>query len=86
MTHCSNKEKARKEMEMTQFVYEAPEFEEIEDGAWRIPNSNISIQDCKHYCGFYAVTEDLGDAVKDLAFPKTLAEAKKIALAAAFNS
>jgi len=28
---------------MTQFVYEAPEFEEIEDGAWRIPDSNISI-------------------------------------------
>ena len=68
---------------MTHFVYEPPEFAEIEDGAWRLPNTPISIQDCKSYCGHYAVTEDVGDGIKDLAFPKTLAEAKKIALAAA---
>lgn len=70
---------------MDQFVYEAPEFAEIEDGAWRLPNTPISIQDCKSYCGFYAVTEEVEEGIKDLAFPKTLSEAKKIALAAAFN-
>jgi hypothetical protein len=70
---------------MTHFVYEPPEFAEIEDGQWIIPDTNISIQDCKHYCGFYAINADLGDAVQEIGIAKTLAEAKKVALQAAFQ-
>lgn len=70
---------------MTHFVYEPPEFAEIEDGVWRIPDTNISIQDCKHYCGFYAINADLGDAVQEIAIARTLEDAKGIALRAAFG-
>lgn len=69
---------------MSHFVYEAPEFEDIEDGQWVIPNTNISIQDCKHYCGYYSINADLGDAVKEIALARTLDEAKRIALKAVF--
>jgi len=70
---------------MTHFVYEPPEFEEIEDGQWLIPDTNISIQDCKHYCGYYAINADLGDAVQEIGIAKTLAEAKTKALEAVFK-
>ena len=70
---------------MTHFVYEAPEFEDIEDGQWVIPDTNISIQDCKDYCGYYAINADLGDAVQEIGIAKTLAEAKTKALEAVFK-
>lgn len=64
------------------FKYIPPEFEEIEDGQWIIPDTNISIQDCKHYCGFYVVNADVGDGVKELGGYRHLRDAKLAAIKA----
>lgn len=57
------------------------------DGVWDLKDTNIYIQDCKSYAGFYAVNQDfLDDPDKEyielIGKAKTLAEAKKIALKA----
>lgn len=62
------------------FIYEPPEFEEIEDGQWVLPNTNVAIQDCKHYCGYYAINKDYPDHVVEVGTAKTLAQAKVMAL------
>lgn len=62
------------------FIYEPPEFEEIEDGQWILPNTNVTIQDCKHYAGCYAINKDYPDYVVEVGTAKTLAQAKRMAL------
>jgi hypothetical protein len=62
------------------FIYEPPKFEEIEDGQWILPNTNVTIQDCKHYAGCYAINKDYTDHVVEVATAKTLAQAKRMAL------
>lgn len=57
------------------------------DGVWDLEGTNVYIQDCKSYSGFYAVNQDfLDDPDKEyiqlIGTAKTLAEAKKIALGA----
>jgi hypothetical protein len=67
------------------FTYQEGDYDT--DGAWYLKDTNIHIQDCKSYSGFYAVNQDfLDDPDKEyielIGTAKTLAEAKKIALGA----
>lgn len=68
------------------FEYIPPEFEEIEDGQWVIPDTNISIQDCKHYCGFYVVNADVIDGIVELGAYRALRDAKAAAIRAAHQT
>jgi len=67
------------------FIYQAGDCNV--DGVWDLKGTNVYIQDCKSYSGFYAVNQDfLDDPDKEyiqlIGTAKTLAEAKKIALKA----
>ena len=65
------------------FIYESGDYGT--DGTWKLMDTNIYIQDCKSYAGFYAVNADfLDDPDKEyielVGKAKTLIEAKFIAL------
>ena len=68
------------------FIYHPADCMAV-DGSWELVGTNIYIQDCKSYSGFYAVNQDfLDDPEKEYILhvgqAKTLVEAKRMAMKA----
>lgn len=63
---------------MSKWIFIESDEPSLEDNEYHLIDTNIYIQDCKSYTGFYVVNVVGEDYVQEIGMAKTLKEAKSI--------